>query len=278
MTTSLRVHAPASPSRWPTPYRPPWPRRSLPPLPRRFLRNAQTLAAYWSGGPRIARWLRHAFHLRLIPGIRVHHRCRRRRVAGSADLACATLLSLPTAVSGADPYERLNALRRDLWILMLPNPDDSPTGRFELAVGVGIPLLVTGELRLPVPVVDLWPAAVLGTAVPEAAVDKYRHARPWEDDIGAPAQPGQWAAVDEIAQTEPMEDPTQGQLRGGVPTQLLLASPPCYLRRCERGGRSGARRGHGCGGGSALEPARGRRGAGPSPVPGCAACRPRICM
>jgi hypothetical protein len=82
------------------------------------------------------------------------------------------------------------------WLFVFPDADDCPAGRVESAAGVGVSLAVAGDLRLPVPVVDPGLYAVLGTAMPKAAIDEDRHVRAGEDDVSDPGQPCERATVD----------------------------------------------------------------------------------
>jgi hypothetical protein len=93
---------------------------------------------------------------------------------------------------------------------MLPDSDNGPAGHFKLTVGVCVALTVASDLRLPIPIVDPRLVAVVWAAVPEAAIDEHGHARTREDDIDGPAQPVKGPTMDEIAETKPMEGPTQG--------------------------------------------------------------------
>lgn len=66
---------------------------------------------------------------------------------------------------------------------MAPYPDDGPTCTAKRVVSLAITLHIPGQFWRPVPIVDLWRPAVLGAAMPEAAVHKYRHALAREDDV-----------------------------------------------------------------------------------------------
>lgn len=68
---------------------------------------------------------------------------------------------------------------------MLPGPKHHPTGVCKGSVDGAVPGDVSLELRSPVVRVRLRLVAVDRTAVPEAAVDEHREARPREDNVRA---------------------------------------------------------------------------------------------
>src|SRR5215470_1961743 len=71
---------------------------------------------------------------------------------------------------------------------MLPEPDDGPAGLVESRVGRPVTLDVAAQLRFPVPAVGRRLAAVLGAAVPEAAVYENRDPPGGEYDVGPHSQ------------------------------------------------------------------------------------------
>ena len=76
-------------------------------------------------------------------------------------------------------------------VLMFPDPDRQPPFRRQLLVGVAISALVAGDLLRPVPrVLYVVHATVLLAAVPEAPVDKHRHARTRKHNVSLPTQLG----------------------------------------------------------------------------------------
>jgi hypothetical protein len=70
-----------------------------------------------------------------------------------------------------------------VWVLVLPYMDGLPAGRRKCSVGLSIALDVPRELGLPVLPVCCGHVGVLGTAVPEAAIDEYGDAGAREGDV-----------------------------------------------------------------------------------------------
>ena len=68
---------------------------------------------------------------------------------------------------------------------MFPNALDAPACFSQLPVGIEIALTVRFEFIGPPSGVRFWERAVFGTAVPEAAVDKYGHLSEDENDVSA---------------------------------------------------------------------------------------------
>lgn len=71
---------------------------------------------------------------------------------------------------------------------MPPNTYDRPASRDESIVVGSVTGDVPLELRLPVTLIDARLCAVLGAAVPEAAVHEHCHPRAGEDDVRAGAR------------------------------------------------------------------------------------------
>lgn len=70
-------------------------------------------------------------------------------------------------------------------VLVFPNPDHQPVCSFEGRLLFAIPSYVAIQLWAPVPWVRLRRGSVVGTAVPETAVDEDGQPGTEEDDVGA---------------------------------------------------------------------------------------------
>lgn len=137
-------------------------------------------------------------------------------------------LSTPTALLVGVLLPAVRVLRRDApsgprHVLVLPHDDRQPAGGAELLLRVR----VTGddrlELGLPPGGVRLGSGEVLGTAVPEAAVDVDRDAAAPEHDVRAtPARRARGRRVDEEPQAQRVQLPSQRQLRRRVPAAVAL--------------------------------------------------------
>jgi hypothetical protein len=69
-------------------------------------------------------------------------------------------------------------------VFVLPESQHSPTGRFKGGRVLGVALTVPGDLWSPVvAILDVRPLAVLGAAMPEAAITEHRHATARERDV-----------------------------------------------------------------------------------------------
>ena len=120
---------------------------------------------------------------------------------------------LPLAVScGLD--RRLDRLRDLLRSFMLPVAQHNPPGVDQCPVRLGVALTVAHDLLLPVVGMGLGRrSAVLGAAVPEAAVDEHRDLEACEDDVGPAAQVGKGAGVDPITQPMGVQQTPHGHFR-----------------------------------------------------------------
>lgn len=90
-----------------------------------------------------------------------------------------------------------------------------------------VPFHVAGELRLPPCGVGLRVRCVLGTTVPEAAVDEHGHTSGREHDVGPTPESANRPTVDVIPQPERMESPPDQHLRRRV-ARGLSTHPPTY--------------------------------------------------
>ncbi len=88
---------------------------------------------------------------------------------------------------------------------VFPDADWGPAGCSEAGVGVGVAGSVAGDLGLPVLGVAAGFGAVLGAAVPEAAVHEDRYPKAREHHIGFASHFGQRPAVHEVAQATPVQ-------------------------------------------------------------------------
>jgi hypothetical protein len=76
-------------------------------------------------------------------------------------------------------------------ILMLPEAQYRPSCRSKSGVRIFVTRDVGCDLARPIVRVVLeHSSAVVGAAMPEAAIDEDGHSRPGEDDVGCPAQTG----------------------------------------------------------------------------------------
>ncbi len=75
------------------------------------------------------------------------------------------------------------------WLFMLPDTDSFPTSEPESLNSIRVPSLVGGDLRRPVPGVDLMlPAPLLRAAVPVAAIHKHGDSCAPEDNVSPAAE------------------------------------------------------------------------------------------
>src|SRR5258707_1972862 len=104
--------------------------------------------------------------------------------------------------------------------LVLPEPDHRPARLAKSRISGPVPVDVTAQLRFPVPGIRRWLAAVLRTAVPEAAIHEDGDLPGGEHDVRPDPDPvGQVESVIlAIAEAEPVQRPPQRQLglRGGA--------------------------------------------------------------
>src|SRR5258708_15554859 len=102
--------------------------------------------------------------------------------------------------------------------LVLPEPDHRPARLAKSRISGPVPVDVTAQLRFPVPGIRRWLAAVLRTAVPEAAIHEDGDLPGGEHDVRPDPYPvGQRESVIlAIAEAEPVQRPPQRQLGLGV--------------------------------------------------------------
>lgn len=141
--------------------------------------------------------------------------------------------------SGSLPFSNrdddcLNGIRR---ILMLPEAEDQPASLCELRGCLAVPCPVAVDLGLPVVSIGHRCDEVLGAAVPEAPVDEDSDPKPCEHDGSPSAQSGSiWRVVDAEAKSGGMEEPSQSDLRLGVPSSVAEHRSPCALAARRRHG------------------------------------------
>src|SRR5260221_8082252 len=102
--------------------------------------------------------------------------------------------------------------------LVLPEPDHRPARLAKSRISGPVPVDVTAQLRFPVPGIRRWLAAVLRTAVPEAAIHEDGDLPGGQHDVRPDPYPvGQLESVIlAIAEAEPVQRPPQRQLGLGV--------------------------------------------------------------
>ena len=79
---------------------------------------------------------------------------------------------------------------------MLPDSNNRPTSAGQQSVRLGISFNVASELGLPPIAIGGWHAAVLGAAMPEAAIDENGDLAPREHNVGLAAKARQRREVD----------------------------------------------------------------------------------
>jgi hypothetical protein len=87
------------------------------------------------------------------------------------------------STSPPEPTEDL--LGDQVWVLVLPDSDHGPARGCEGRVVPPVPVFVASKLCSPVEAISLRTGAMVGTSVPEAAVDENRELGSREDDVGA---------------------------------------------------------------------------------------------
>ena len=99
---------------------------------------------------------------------------------------------------------------------MLPDMDDRPSKGVELLIGVTVAGLVPRDLPPPPLGVPAGHGPVLRAAVPEAAVDLYRHFLPGEGNVDLATRNPRDLVLHPIPQSYPPQCSPQLHLRGGV--------------------------------------------------------------
>src|SRR5258708_13287407 len=99
-----------------------------------------------------------------------------------------------TAGVPGNPYDPLG--NRHVDRLMLPEPDYLPAGLTKSGIRGPVPVHVAAQLRFPVPGIRRWLAAVLRTAMPEAAIHEDGDLPGGEHDV--------WPDPDPVSKVEPV--------------------------------------------------------------------------
>ena len=114
-------------------------------------------------------------------------------------------------------------------IVVLPNAYHYPSARFQGGSSVLVALRGSGEFRTPVPVVNVWLAAVLRACVPEARVVEDSNFGPREDDVrpwlGAFREKQPVVLTESKAAGVKEGSKTQFRTRVYPPNSLLVAGP-----------------------------------------------------
>ena len=96
---------------------------------------------------------------------------------------------------------------------MLPDPNDSPTGRLQPLISICISGLIGLDLVTPEVSIALWPRGVFWASVPKTSVHEYRQALLGEDDVGCSPWLCEDSEVQSIAKTLCMQSATKVQFR-----------------------------------------------------------------
>src|SRR5215510_6948995 len=100
---------------------------------------------------------------------------------------------------------------------MRPETKNQPTGPPKSTIGVEVATTIIEDLPTPPDGVSSGSSAMLWAAVPKAAVDKNRDARPAKHDVAASPKPVEQKCVDGVAQTATMQFPAESHLSGCLP-------------------------------------------------------------
>ncbi len=111
-------------------------------------------------------------------------------------------------------------------VFMLPDSDADPTGFGEALIGVAVSGSVVGDLAGPERSVGGCDGVVLGTAVPEAAVDENGDAGGGEHHVGGTSEVAQGADRHPVAQTLRMSGRAQGELWLRIASSVGLHARP----------------------------------------------------
>lgn len=114
----------------------------------------------------------------------------------------------------------------DIDRVVLPHSDDVPANFGKRSIVTPIACHVRLELRPPPLAVPFREIAVLGTRVPEATVDEYRHSRFREDDVGSATDARDRRSVNAKPQSSAMELAAKRELGTGVAPAIGLHRGP----------------------------------------------------
>lgn len=101
---------------------------------------------------------------------------------------------------------------------MLPHPDNEPSGSLENGVCLPVPISIVINLGLPPIVIGRWDRGVGITTVPETTVDEDRDLRAGKGDVDLATRSTRYGVLDPVPKTGPEEQPSQCELRLGVPS------------------------------------------------------------
>jgi hypothetical protein len=134
----------------------------------------------------------------------------------------------PSAVAlrGGRTHGHGDPERRCLWILVLPDPNNSPTSGRERSVVASVSIEVAAQLGLPVGGVRRWQDAVLRAPVPEAAIHEHCDALTGKHEIGATPQTRQRRDMLAKPKAESVHRRSHGYLRASVPRAVSLHDAP----------------------------------------------------
>lgn len=124
------------------------------------------------------------------------------------------------------PKRRHNLGDDEFGRLVLPNPNYSPSSLDEQLVGVGVPLPVVPDLVGPERRVGLRDRVMLGTTVPETAVDEHSDLRACEYEVRPPIQSRDRAIVDAIPQARGVRGAPDSELGLRVAAAVPLHPSP----------------------------------------------------
>ena len=120
-------------------------------------------------------------------------------------------------------------------LCVFPDPHDLPAPVPERARGLLVPSDIPGNLRGPVPRVDLVSApAMLGTPVPKTTVDEHGDSAAAKDDVCSTVEFRERSDIDSVAQPYAMERLAQTEFRFRVASSDGLHPPADARTRRER--------------------------------------------
>ncbi len=179
---------------------------------------------------------------------RIRSSAHRSRRTGRSPAACFVTMLDPRFRDGHPPRRRAGAadglrprVRGRPGILVLPHPQDLPTGQLEDGVGVSVSRHVARQLVAPPRCVALRPGRVLRTCVPEAPIDEHCQAHSRKGDVDGASRPAGYSESDPIAKALAME--ARRSITSGVRATCALATHPTTHCRTRGFGRpAGSRR------------------------------------
>ena len=113
-------------------------------------------------------------------------------------------------------YEILDTGGCSVDVLVLPDADDGPANLSKTLVGVAIPLTIGLNFFAPEGGVALRLRCMLGTSVPEAAIDEHSNTGGSENDVDAPAAVRKDGSVDAEPESTRMERAAKFELSARI--------------------------------------------------------------